>query len=144
VSSPARRSTREAGLSYVEVLVAVMLLAVCLAPALSALSTGALGAQVHAQETARNLRVASRLEELLAEPLAELDAAAQAAGSPTTATSYSDPAGTAERRLVYLARWDGDGADGDGNPFTGGDAGLIWIRVQVEGSPPGMESLAGP
>ncbi len=144
MSSPASWSAREAGLAYVEVLVAVLLLGVCLAPALGALSTGVLGARVHQEEAARSARVASRLEELLARPVAELDAAAQAAASPSVATSYSDPSGTPERRLVYLARWDADGADGDGNPFTGGDAGLIWVRVRVEGSPPGMESLAGP
>lgn len=83
------------------------------------------------------------MEQLLAEAPASLDAAAQAAGAPTTPTSYSDAPGTPDRRLVFLARYDLDNADGDGNPFTGGDAGLIWVRVAIKNQVIALESVTG-
>ena len=41
-------------------------------------------------------------------------------------------AGDASRRLVYVAGYDGDDADGDGDPFTGADDGLLWVEVEIE------------
>jgi len=124
----------ENGLTLVEVLVSIVLLAIVLIPAISALQTGVVGADVHAEIASGHYRLTSRLEELLAEPFADLSDAAIAAGAPTTPSSYSDAAGPPGRLLVYLSFYDGDNADADDNPFTGTDPDLLWIRVDIEDS----------
>jgi hypothetical protein len=79
--------------------------------------------------------LASKLENVLAKSFKELAQEADAAGGPTAIVAvYSDDAGTQGRRLVYLARYDGDNEDGDNDPFSGADQGLLWVRVQVEDS----------
>jgi len=122
----------EAGLTLVEVLVAMALLAVLLVPAMRALQTGVIGADVHSDISSSYYRLTSRLEELLAEPFVDLSDAAIAAGAPTTATSYSEAAGPPGRLLIYLSLYDGDNADADNDPFTGTDSDLLWIRVDIE------------
>lgn len=129
------------GWSYVEVLVATVLLALALSPALEALQTSLLGAAIHEEHAVHQQRLATRVEQLLAEPFVDLDEAATAAGSEAVPTSYSDSVGTKGRRLVYLSRYDGDNADGDGKPFTGTDAGLLWIKVEVENTVLSLETL---
>ena len=126
-----RRTGR--GFLYVDVLVALLVLATCLPAALSALTSATRAAAEERAVGARRYRVNGMLEQLLATPHAALDAAAVAAGGPTVPTSYSDPAGTPERRLVFIARYDVDNADADGNGLTGGDAGLLWLRVKLDG-----------
>jgi type II secretory pathway pseudopilin PulG len=129
------RSRRaEGGLTLVEVLVSIVLLTILLVPAMQALQTGVVGAEVHSDIAASNARIASRIEELLSEPFADLASAATAAGSPTVATSYSEAPGTPGRLLVYLSAYDGDNADADSDPFTGTDSDLLWIRVDIEDS----------
>lgn len=123
---------RESGLTLVEVLVAMALLALMLVPAISALQTGAVGADVHSDLATNHFRLTSRMEELLAEPFADLEAAALTAGSPTVETSYSETGGTPGRLLVYLSPCDGDNADNDDDLFTGTDDGILWIRVEAE------------
>ena len=54
---------------------------------------------------------------------------------------FSDAVGTESRRLVFLARYDGDDADGDNDPFTGTDAGLLWLRVTIENGPRALETV---
>jgi len=124
----------EAGLTLVEVLVSVVLLAILLVPAMQALQTGVVGAEVHSDIAASNARITSRIEELLSEPFEDLASAATAAGAPTVASSYSEVSGTPGRLLVYLSAYDGDNADADSNPFTGTDSDLLWIRVDIEDS----------
>ena len=126
-----RRTGR--GFLYVDVLVALLVLATCLPAALSALTSATRAAAEERAVGARRYRVNGMLEQLLATPHAALDAAAVAADGPTVPTSYSDPAGTPERRLVFIARYDVDNADADGNGLTGGDAGLLWLRVKLDG-----------
>jgi len=138
-----RRPTppRVRGVSYVEVLVATMLVAVTLVPMLEALPGGVQASRVHENTAARSLRAASRMEEVLSEGFSALDAAALAAGGPAVPSSYSDAPGTTDRRVVYLSRYDGDDADADGNGFTGTDEGLLWVRVEIEGAGHGLASL---
>ncbi len=126
------RCARQSGLTLVEVLVAVALLAALLVPTINALTTSSHGAQVHRDLADNQYRLTSRLEELLAEPFADLEAAAIAAGSPQTATTYSEPAGGPGRLVVYLSACDGDNADADNDLFTGTDDNILWIRVAVE------------
>jgi hypothetical protein len=132
----------ESGFSYVEVLVAVILIALTLVPAISAVFGGIQGGDIHEIRAVDHYRISGKLEEVLAKPFDELQAEADAAGGPgTIVAAYSDAAGTERRRLVYLSRYDGDNADADDDQFTGGDDGLLWVRVQIENTLDGMETL---
>lgn len=135
------RIRKEHGLTLVEVLVTIVLLTIVLVPAMRALQTGVIGANVHGDISSSHYRLTSRLEELLAEPFVDLSDAAIAAGAPTTPSSYSDAAGPPGRLLVYLSLYDGDNADADDNPFTGTDPDLLWIRVDVEDTVHTLETI---
>ena len=147
-------SMRQRGLTYVEVLIAMAIIAVALVPALEALHTGMLGTQIYQSSTSQHFAVTARMEEMLAEQHGALVAAAAIAGGPSTPSSYSDPAATPNRRLVYLSLYDADNLDSDNNEFTvldpnlDGDNdpytnfdGLVWVRVEIEGSVNAFESL---
>ena len=131
----------ESGLTLVEVLVTVVLLSVVLVPAIRALQTSVVGANVHGDLAIEHFRLTSRLEELLAEPFTNLEAAAIAAGGPTIESSYSDAAGPPGRLLVYLGFYDGDNADTDDNPFTGTDPDLLWVKVEAEGTVHALQTI---
>ena len=131
----------QSGLTLVEVLITMVLLTVLLVPAMQALRTSVTGAQVHADLATDRFRLTSRMEELLAEPFGNLESAAAAAGASTVPTSYSDTAGPPGRLVVYLSRYDGDNADADDNPFTGTDDGLLWIRIEAEGTVHDLHTL---
>ena len=148
---------RQSGLTYVEVMIATALIAIALIPALDALYTGALGGAVLRSSSDEHYAVLAMMEEVLAEPYATLTSAAAAAGGPSIPSSYSDVAGSQDRRLVFVALYDADNADGDGDAFTvldpnlDGDSNpytgyteLLWVRVEVEGSVTSLESLTGP
>ncbi len=130
--------TSQRGFSYIEVLVATVLIAVSLVPALDALQTSILSATVHESSAAAHYNLVSTMEAVMAEPF---DALAAAASNPATPSPYSEAPGTPERRLVYLAPYDGDNADGDNDAFTDPDDGLLWVRVAIEGTPQALESL---
>lgn len=131
------------GFSYTEVLVAIVLIAITLVPAMEALMPGINGEAIHASKTNLHYQINSKLEELLAEAFSALDSEAQLINDPTVASSvYSDPIAQTNRRLVFLSRYDGDNINpADNDPFTGKDNGLIWIRVEIEGTGLAMESL---
>ena len=129
------------GLSYVEVLVAVALLAVFLLPVLESLHPAILGTSVSEVYVQDQLRLQSRFEDVMSEPFSALESAAAAAGSPSDATAYSDASGTDDRLLVYIWAYDGDNDDGDNNPFSGTDEGLLWVRIVTEDSGHARESL---
>ena len=129
------------GFSYVEVLVATVLLAVCLVPALDALQSAIQGTTAGVNYSTDQARVQSRMEEVLAEKFSLLLNVASVDVVPTPDLTYSDPGGTAVRLLVYLSRYDIDNADADANPFTGGDSELIWVRVEIENSGFALEAL---
>mgnify|MGYP001550154979 CR=1 FL=1 len=141
------------GLSYVEVMVAMVLSAISLVPALDALEAGLTGTGVYADVTSTHYAETSLMEEVLAEPFASLLTAAVSSGT-IVPSSYSDPPANPRRRLVFLSRYDatdtvGDGipfsvpdpdSDGDGNPFTGYD-GTLWLRVVTQGGAGGIETM---
>ncbi len=135
------RRTHQLGLTLVEVLVAVTLLTILLVPAMRALQTSVTGAGVHSDLASSHFRLTSRLEELLAEPFVDLSDAAIAAGAPTTETIYSEAAGPPGRLIVYLSLYDGDNADTDDDPFTGTDADLLWVRVDIEDTVHTLETI---
>ena len=134
---------RMAGLTYVEVLIATALIAISLIPAIKALTPAAQGMSIHETRTLRHYELTALLEEVLAHPFSELDAEAVAINDPLVAsTRYSDPSAQANRRLVYLSRYDADNADGNNNFFDAGmDEGLLWVRVEIEATNQAIESL---
>lgn len=136
-----RPGYRHTGFSYIEVLIAVVLVGVSLAPALDALKTGMMAASTTASVADDEFYLKSKMEQVLAQPFADLDAAAQVAGSSGVATSYSDPSGV-RRRLVYISRYDADNADADNNRFTGTEANLLWVQVQFEGTTASLTTLS--
>jgi len=130
-----------AGLTYVEVLVAIAFLAITLLPIMQALQTGLAGAEINAEYTSDHYYLMAKFEEVLAEPFGALDAEATAAGGPTVPTAYSDTVGTQPRRLVYLSRYDADNADADNDFFTGVDDGILWVRAEIEATAHVLETL---
>ena len=134
---------QQAGFSYMEVLIATLLIVIMLVPALDAMQSGIQRSGIHTQLAQNQYRMISRMEQTLALPFNELLMQADLVADPTVLIPppYSDTAGTESRRLVYLARYDGDDADADGNPFTGTDAGLLWLRVTIENNPRALETV---
>ena len=134
-----------AGFSYVEVLIAVVLIVIALVPALDALIPGVAGSGIHETIAEDHYQLTGRLEQILVEPYGQLNSAAVAAGSPTTPTTYSDvftyANGRQITRNVFLSRYDADNADADDDPFTGTDDGLLWVRVAIAGTGIAIESL---
>ena len=126
------KPSQQAGLSYAEALLAVVVLGLALVPAIQSLQMGFTGAVVQETMVQWQQELGTRTEEVLAEPFSNLDQAALDAGSETTPSSFSDAAGPPDRVLVFLSRYDGDNADSDNDPFTGTDEGLLWVRVAIE------------
>jgi prepilin-type N-terminal cleavage/methylation domain-containing protein len=91
------------GFSYIEVLVAVALLAICAYPLADAIKNG-LGAAAVGENKAQELRcMKNMMETVLAEPFDNLLAAANG----SQATSYSRPAGNdCGVRNVYIAKYE--------------------------------------
>lgn len=142
--------SRQQGFSYIEVLVASLLVVVALVPAMNALQTGIKGANVHQAYTAEYYSQLKKMEELQATPFTSLLNAAKTATNNITPTSFSDASGTANRNLVYIALYDADASpftitdtnvDGDNDPYTGNTANLLWLKVMTEGSVQGLETL---
>lgn len=138
-------------------MIAVVLLVLALVPAVDALHSGVLGRQVLETTSSEHYAVLSLMEEVLAEPFATLTSAAATAGDQSTPTSFSDAAGPPDRRLVFIALYDANDADGDGDVFTVPDpdldgdsdpftgySGLLWVRAEVEGSVTSLDSLVAP
>lgn len=132
----------QAGFSLTEVLIATVILAAALVPALDALSSATLGVSVQQSESELHFRLREKLEDVLAVEFGTLDDEAQALASHTAVSAvYSDPVSSRNRRRVYLSRYDGDNADGDGDSFTGVDQNLLWVRVDIEGTRHALETL---
>lgn len=141
---------RQHGFSYIEVLVAVTLISIALVPALDALSSGIMSADIHQLLTTQHYQRLSKMEQLQTEDFMDLLVSAKTAGNKTTASSYSDAVGTSNRRLVYLALYDADAnpftitdpnTDADNDPYTGSTSNLLWLRVETEGNPQALETL---
>ena len=134
---------RQAGFSYMELLIATLLIVILLVPALDAMQSGVQGSGIHTELARNQYRMISKMEQTLALPFTELLTQADLVADPTVLipVPYSDSAGTQSRRLVYLARYDGDNADADDDPFSGTDSGLLWVRVTIEDSPRALETV---
>ncbi len=128
----------QSGLSYAEVLAAVVIIAVTAIPASNAIRSAMHVAESDSLATTNHYRLISRMEEVMARPYEDLSILALGTAA---ATLYSDAVGTVDRRLVYIAPYDGDNADADGDPFTGTDPGLLWVKVEIEGTVLFVQSL---
>ena len=126
---PAAVGSAQRGFTLMEVLVALTLLAILLVPAIRALHTGLLGAEVHADYSSNHYRLISRLETVLSERYVDLEVAS---AGPTVPSSYSDPSGTPARVLVFISAYDIDNADADNDPFSGTDDDVLWVRAAIE------------
>jgi len=138
------------GFSYLEALIATFLVAIALVPAMEALKTGLVSADVHQELTAEHYTHLEKMAELQATPFTNLLAAGKTAANNTTPSSYSDASGTTNRNLVYIALYDADAnpfsitdtnVDGDNDPYTGNSANLLWVKVMTEGSVQSLETL---
>ncbi|MFQ5471036.1 MAG: hypothetical protein ACE5EH_12165 [Gammaproteobacteria bacterium] len=137
--------SNEDGFSYIEVLASVLLVAILLLPAIESIQSGIETTSVNTASLKNHMSTRALLEILLAQPFTDLENEAVTINSfNTPSATYSDPAGTANRRLVYLSRYDGDNADADDNPFTGVDANLVWLRVEIENTSTSLETLTAP
>ena len=145
-----KQCNTQQGFSYIEVLVAMFIIAIALVPAMEALQSGIQGAGIHQQTTQQHYLLLSRMENLMATSYGDLLLAAETAGNATTPSSYSDPAGQSERIIVYLSLYDADAdpftiadpdTDADNNIYTGDTANLLWIKAQLENSAYEFESL---
>ena len=134
---------KQAGLSYIEVLVATILITLTLVPMMEALKPGMEAGNLHREQSARRFALQGQLESLLAEPFGTLDAAATAAGSATTPTTYSDTAAAIPYE-VFIWRYDADNADADDDVFTGGEDDLLWIRIASADGSFSLQTLRSP
>ena len=130
----------EAGLSYIEVLVATLLIAIALVPMMEALGPGLQGAQIHRDRADVHYALTGKLEEVLAQSFDDLDAAATAAGDYKIPTSYSD-AGAAVPHEVFIWRYDVDNVDFDNDEFTGGEDDILWVRIATTDSLTDLQTL---
>lgn len=135
------------GFSYIEVLIAIVIVATSLVPLMEAMQSAVFGASVYETSVIDVLALEAKAEEVLKKPFTDLENAATAAGSPTTPTSYSDSSpitttdGRQITRNVYLWPYDADNADGDDDPFTGTDDGLLYEKVEIDGTSFFIETL---
>jgi len=136
---------RESGISYIEILIATVLILITLLPMMDAMRGATMSTAAHEEFAIRNAHLRAKMEEVLGEPFARLEAAASAAEqggrSFDQPSLYTDAPGATDRRVVYLSYFDGDNADNDGDPFTGVDPGLMWVRTEIEGTRLAVESL---
>lgn len=139
-----RLNKRCSGFSYVEILIAIALLALLLIPAMDSLHNAIRAGGTQSEIATRGRHLQSLYEEVLAQRFSDLDAAGLAAGSPTVATSYSDAVAAVPRRLIYIARYDVDNADADDDPFTGVDSDVLWVRGEIPNSAFSFETLTTP
>ncbi len=136
----ARRDPADTGFSYIETLLALVLLMVLLVPAMDALSSALQGSATSAPE--RALRLREKMEDVLSRPYSELYAATSFLDTTTTIkTAYSDPAGSANRRVVVFYRCTTTTA----HSLTMSNTGLIRVKVyfEADGSSNALETLVG-
>ena len=146
------------GVSYVEVLIAVVLLSAVLVPLLQSLQSGIQSKEIYSELTESNFHVIDKMELVLSKRFQDLYQESMSTNNyQTPSVLYSDPAGSENRRLVYLSYYDIDNNDADsnfftiqdadsdldGNPYTGSDVNIniLWLAVEIENSSHRLESL---
>jgi len=137
-----RCQKKQIGMTYVEVLVATVLVVLMLIPAMEALMPGIQGSALHKQRAEQQYVLQGKMEQVLAKPFADLLDAAKTAGAHTNPTTYSDIPGAVPIPInVYLWPYDVDDADADNDVFTGGEDDIIWVRVAMPDDSQSLQSL---
>ncbi len=133
---------RTSGYSYVEVMVAAVLLSVSLVPATEALRVIMGASTDNRQQLTLQYAALARMESTLAQPFAALEQEASSTGG-TTSSSYSDPVGTPNRIVVFVAPHDIDNVPPDNDPLTDTDPGVVRVRVLVSDTTIHFEQVVG-
>ncbi len=129
------RSRYSRGISYPEVLAAVVMMAVLLVPAIEALRSALFSSVSHEQLLLEHYALRSKVEDLLSRPFGELEINAAGEATPSALSdAYLLANGSSVQRDVYIAAHDMDNADADNNPRTGTDDGALWLRVSIPNS----------
>ena len=139
--SPNIYQQNQRGFSYTEILLSVVLLAVLLVPAMQALNAAISGGS--SDLTAKQLKLRSKMEEVLSKPYQQLyDITSLSGGNTVTSisTSLSDASGTDNRRVVVLYRY-----DTATNTLSSTDTGVLYVSVyyQDAGSASALNTLVG-
>lgn len=129
------------GISYAEVLLSVILLAILLVPAMQALNSAIAGGSSNI--AARQLNLRNKMEEVLSKPYNTLYAVTSVSGGNTAtsiSTSLSDVSGSADRRAVTIYRY-----DTTINALSAADTGVLYVSVyyEAEGSANALNTLVG-
>ena len=135
-----RKSALQKGVSYIELLVATILIAIALVPMMNSLQAGLQGASLFQKKSQSHYVLIGNLEKVLAEPFDDLDSAATAAGAYTSPTTYSESAAPIPFN-VFIWRYDVDNADSDNNEFTGGEEDLLWVKVSLVDNGQSLETF---
>ncbi len=122
------------GFAFLEVLVAAVILAIALVPASSALRAASEHGRLTRDRLAVEYLALTKLEAALAASWETLNNEAVITGGVTESLLWSDPVGLTNRRLVYVSPHDINNADGDNNLLTGVEAGILQVRVEVNGT----------
>lgn len=132
-----RARPRNAGFSYVAVMVALMLLAVCAAPAADAVRNAGAASAVSATQLRSLLCLKSRMELVTAEPYQKLlGAASGAAAAP--AYSLAADAGCPQRDVfIRIVSVDSEGLAS----YPATDTGLLQLVVTLPDAAPGSPPL---
>lgn len=131
-SRPERHAS---GFSYIEVVLAVLLLGVCVVPAVEAVRNGIAAPQIAQEGSKALLCVKSHMEKVLAEPYQNLLNASGTLEAASAAYSLVADSACAARN-VYIARYNPDTAP----YFVANDTGLLYITVSspdLTVTPPG-------
>lgn len=117
-------------------MVALVLIAMALVPALNALQVDTRGSQALVNIAARDALLRAKMEEVLAKPFDTVNAETFLSGGNTTTSvsaALSDAAGP-DRRIVILYRT-------DGSAVSSSDTGLVRVRVAWEAGGTALETL---
>ncbi|MFK8030339.1 MAG: hypothetical protein AB8G18_08860 [Gammaproteobacteria bacterium] len=129
---------RQAGLSYLEVLIAAAVIAVSAFPVSTALKHAMNSADHSQQSTVRHFQLLEKMEEVLSYPYSDL---VLQSGTVFRPGDWSDDAGVADQRLVYIVPADGDNADLDNDLLTGVDNDFLLIRVEYANQNGRLEAI---
>jgi prepilin-type N-terminal cleavage/methylation domain-containing protein len=97
---------RQRGFSFVEIMVAVLLLALCAAPLANALKTGLDASTIGAAKALELRCMKNQMETVLAEPYQNLWNAARGKDTPSAYSRAADAACPGIARNVYIAKYE--------------------------------------
>ncbi|MFK8017947.1 MAG: type II secretion system protein [Gammaproteobacteria bacterium] len=118
------------GVSYTEVLVAIVLISLIALPTAQSIQSALTSARQSIDDANHRFALQSLLETTLVDDFASLSSRAGGSTTPAASSALAD----GETLDLYIASWDIDNADGDDDPFSGADDEVLWVRVQLRGT----------